>query len=34
MEETALIQQLLVGALLDDLTLIDHNDIISITDGA
>jgi hypothetical protein len=32
-EETTLLQQLLVGTLFNDLPLAYHNDIISIADG-
>ena len=34
MEETAPVEQLLVRALLDDLSVPDHDDIISVTNGA
>ena len=32
-EETTLIEQLLVGALLDDLPLVDHDHIIGVANG-
>jgi hypothetical protein len=33
-EETALIEQLLVGTLFDNLPLVDHNHVIGIANGA